>query len=203
MQEDQHQQYQQWCCSRRQYLEQHVNASNVNDIVLGNFTTDLNMAVCRKCVHCVRWLVESVGADVNYVSSVGVHTAYAPIHLACKLGSTREVVKYLLRHKANPNICIPSNVVDHDTPLSSATSNHYIGYVRLLLDHGTVIDQTRTPIWVKNLAIGRTRCYNTVIALLGVRRFGRSKLANKNAKDIFVIIANKVWGSRWKPDWAK
>lgn len=91
--------------------------------------------VITKAIRVVSKLVKT-GIDINtpYRRDGGTLLHYVVESL------NQSVTAYLLRHKANPN----AMTVNKETPLHVACSNERIPHIKILIEHGALIDEQRS-----------------------------------------------------------
>jgi ankyrin repeat protein len=89
------------------------------------------LIIASACGHfpIVKFLVEERGANVNHRAAF----MYTPLFGACEHGHSY-IVKYLLEHKASPEL--PSRKKSVVTPLMLAARGNHVDVVRILLEHG-------------------------------------------------------------------
>ena len=97
--------------------------------------TPLIEAVNVVNVGAVQVLLE-YGADVNLQSNSGHTALYWVLYYCQSVGKMIDIMRRLLEHGADPNICTN----DHTAPLHQASSHGWLEAARLLLSYGAKVD---------------------------------------------------------------
>ena len=91
--------------------------------------TSLHSAVKQAHLHIIKFLIETVGLDVNLKHVEGhVVSGQTPLHEACAAGLP-DIVEYLITKGANVN----AREQDGQSPLHSSTQGRNVQVVKLLL----------------------------------------------------------------------
>lgn len=143
----------------------------------------LQYALHKNSFQCVDWLLEA-GASVSTADVNGVTALMLVIQL-----HSEERVLDVLRYYDGSNV---NAYMYPYTMLNSCVCQSFQQAAKRLVCFGAN-DFTFSPTWLVQFCLGREKCRQAALVLVGCRRFHRSPVLATNALDVVKLIGRHVW----------